>query len=392
MKQAVMYGAGNIGRGFFAALCAKSGYEITFIDTQAQLIAQLNERRQYPVRYVTNSGQEDVLVSGVYAIDGRNAQAAAEAIASANVLATAVGVNNIGRIARPIAAGIRLRRAQNAPPLNIIICENQVDADAVLCGAVFAFLTSEEQAYATECIGFVRASVGRMVPIQTEQMQAGDPLRIVTEPYNRLPVDADAICGAVPDIAGLTAYSPFDFCIGEKLYIHNMGHGVVAYLGLLLGKDTICEAMRCPVVARAAAAAMQSSGKALGMKYGQNQEALTLYAEDLIGRFQNRALGDTCKRVAADPVRKLRQNDRLIGAALLCREQGVSDREILLGAAAAVHAHLSEQQQPITKEAAAAALAALSGLPEGHPLNLDISGLLPFLYTGMPEEALEALL
>ena len=32
MKQAVMYGGGNIGRGFIGAMLSQCGYEVTFID------------------------------------------------------------------------------------------------------------------------------------------------------------------------------------------------------------------------------------------------------------------------------------------------------------------------------------------------------------------------
>ena len=32
MKQAVMYGGGNIGRGFIGLLLSQAGYRVTFID------------------------------------------------------------------------------------------------------------------------------------------------------------------------------------------------------------------------------------------------------------------------------------------------------------------------------------------------------------------------
>ena len=32
MKKAIMYGGGNIGRGFIGMLLSASGYEVTFVD------------------------------------------------------------------------------------------------------------------------------------------------------------------------------------------------------------------------------------------------------------------------------------------------------------------------------------------------------------------------
>lgn len=41
MKQAVMYGGGNIGRGFIGATLSQSGYEVTFIDVAEPVIQAL---------------------------------------------------------------------------------------------------------------------------------------------------------------------------------------------------------------------------------------------------------------------------------------------------------------------------------------------------------------
>jgi len=43
MKKAVMYGAGNIGRGFIGALLSQSGYEVTFVDVAQPVVAALRE-------------------------------------------------------------------------------------------------------------------------------------------------------------------------------------------------------------------------------------------------------------------------------------------------------------------------------------------------------------
>lgn len=38
MKKAIMYGAGNIGRGFIGQLFSQSGYEVAFIDVNMTVI------------------------------------------------------------------------------------------------------------------------------------------------------------------------------------------------------------------------------------------------------------------------------------------------------------------------------------------------------------------
>lgn len=60
MKQAVMYGGGNIGRGFIGALLSQSGYAVTFVDVVESVVQSLQENKTYPVRYVSTEGNEDV--------------------------------------------------------------------------------------------------------------------------------------------------------------------------------------------------------------------------------------------------------------------------------------------------------------------------------------------
>ena len=59
---AVMYGGGNIGRGFIGALLSQSGYRVTFIDVAEPVVKHLQEKGCYPIRYVSSTGHEDVLV------------------------------------------------------------------------------------------------------------------------------------------------------------------------------------------------------------------------------------------------------------------------------------------------------------------------------------------
>ena len=44
MKQAVMYGGGNIGRGFIGALFSQAGCAVTFIDVAVPWVGGLEKR------------------------------------------------------------------------------------------------------------------------------------------------------------------------------------------------------------------------------------------------------------------------------------------------------------------------------------------------------------
>ena len=127
MKQALMYGAGNIGRGFIGQLFHMSGYGISFIDVNMAVVDKLNTDGQYPIYITDEDSYREYLVTGVHGVNGRDNEAIAEAMAKADIMATAVGVNILKFIAAPFACGVRRRMEKGIDaPLNVIICENKV--------------------------------------------------------------------------------------------------------------------------------------------------------------------------------------------------------------------------------------------------------------------------
>ena len=368
MKQAVMYGGGNIGRGFIGATLSQSGYKVTFIDVAEPVVKALQEKEQYPVRYVSSEGHEDVVIEHVTAVNGNDQEAASEAIANCDIMATAVGARILKFIVGNIVAGLRKRWARDDRPLNIIICENLMDANKVMEGMLKDLLTDEEKKHFDEKVGLVEASIGRMVPVQTEEMKDGDPMRVCVERYGFLPVDLAAFKGEVPEIQNLVPFEPFDFYIKRKLYVHNMGHATCAYLGGYEGRKYIYQSIDDPEVLTIVQNAMLESALALHKKYGVELDGLMLHITDLLGRFRNAALKDTCKRVGGDPARKLGAVDRLIGSSLLCMEMGVTPAYIAVGATGAVYRYLNEAGTEQSYDAAKQVLRDVSGLPDEHAL------------------------
>jgi mannitol-1-phosphate 5-dehydrogenase len=337
MKQAVLFGAGNIGRGFIGPLFSESGYAVTFVDIDRPLLDALNERRTYTVRLVDNDWTQDVTVGPVRAVHGDEWAAVAAAVAGAEVMATAVGARALPLIAPHIARGVQQRmRAGSDAPLNCIVCENLKGAAGLLRGMVCEHLDAEERAYLEAHAGFVNTVIGRMVPPLTPELRAQDPTLILVEPYKELPVDRQGFVGAIPAIASMEVCDHFEVYTARKLYVHNCGHAVLAYLGYLAGHVYGYQALADPEIDALLHQAWAESIAGQVTRYGVEGEWLWAHARDLHRRFANRALGDTIYRLGRDPVRKLGPTDRLVAPARLAEAAGVTPHALARTIAAAL--------------------------------------------------------
>lgn len=359
----VIFGAGNIGRGFIGALFSQAGLDVTFIDVSPVVIDRMNSDREYPLHIV---GEEEkvIMIKNVCAVNGNDRDAAVAAILEADIAATCVGANAIKFIIPNLAAGVKARVAQGKKPLNLLICENLMDADKYIHDLLSQVLEENE----VDQVGLVETSVGRMVPVPKKTGEEENPLKIAVEEYGVLPVDKAAFKGEVPEIKNIVPFTPFHYYIERKLYIHNMGHAVCAYYGKLKDCEYIYQSIDNDDIRLLVHNAMLESCEALSSKYGTPIKPLLNHSSDLLRRFTNKALGDTCQRVGADIPRKLANSDRLTGAALSVMEQGSVPVYICAGAAAALACYVKENN--IEDGAEVDALVALTGLEKDHKITL----------------------
>lgn len=324
-----MYGAGSIGRGFLGQLFYMSGYETCFIDVDETLVNNLNKDKQYVITIATESGYESQKIKNSRAVNGMNTSQVANQVTKCDIMATAVGVNILPRIAKTIAKGIDDRASKSGLPLDIIVCENISNGGKHLKQLVQPHIKNIE--FFEENIGFVSASVGRMVPVSTDSNSS----EIIVESYNQLPIDADSLKTDVTSIKNFIPVSPFAIEKHKKYFMHNMSHAIVAYLGFIKGYTFLWEAMNDKSISGVAERALDESISAISKYYNVETQPLRLYAKDLLKRYSNQYLRDTVIRVGRDPKRKLKPDDRLTGAALFCIENGINPEYILQGIAAA---------------------------------------------------------
>ncbi|MBU3571554.1 mannitol-1-phosphate 5-dehydrogenase [Priestia aryabhattai] len=329
MKQAVHFGAGNIGRGFIGALFSQSNYHVTFVDIAEKIINQLNTDEGYNV--ITAAEHPETLA--VQNVSGLNnltqEQAVIKAIKEATYITTAIGPNVLPRIAPLIAKGLAERVKTSDENVYIIACENQISATDLLKGYIFDALDEKTKAHMVNKVFFFNSAVDRIVPIQHNQ----GSLDVLVESYYEWVVEAPE---DIPFVEGMTIVPDLSPFIERKLFTVNTGHAVIAYFGYLKGKETIDQTLRDSDIYEQVQQTLRETGDYLIKRYALDREEHEAYIVKIIERFKNPHLNDSVKRVGRAPIRKLGPQDRLIRPALEAKKAGLSYTYLAKAIAAAL--------------------------------------------------------
>ncbi len=340
--RAVHFGAGNIGRGFIGLLLSRSGYQVTFVDVNDEIVNSLQLRGEYTVT-LANESQSAETVSHVTAIHGSKLDQVSEAIAKADLVTTAIGVSILPHIASVIATGIRRRMEEGESPLHMIACENTIGGSSQLRSLVFTYLTEEEQLQADQWIKFPNAAVDRIVPIQHHE----DPLQVTVEPFYEWIVDRSSMIQGYQAIEGVLYVDELDAFIARKLFTVNTGHCCAAYYGYLQGYETIQDAMQDEGIRADVLGTLVETGQWLCKQYGFDRIEHERYIHKVLDRFTNRYLTDDVRRVGRSPIRKLSVNDRLVRPTLLAYELGLEVTCLTKAIVAALQFNLIEDPEAV---------------------------------------------
>ena len=366
--KAVHFGAGNIGRGFVGLLLHEGGYELVFSDVAAPLVDAINAVSEYTVHEVGEGGRDSV-VTGFRAINSAtHPEEVVEEIATANVVTTAVGPTILKFVAPHIVQGLALRDP-SSPPLQIMACENAINATDLLRDEIAALAGDAWDALAGRAV-FANTAVDRIVPAQPE----GSGVDVTVEPFyewaiERLPFGEDP-----PRIPGAHFVDDLAPYIERKLFTVNTGHAATAYFGAIAGVETISAALSDDAIAAKVAAALEDTSALLVAKHGLEPDDLSSYRETILRRFRNPALPDTVWRVGRQPLRKLSRHERFVGPAAEAAEAGLPVDALVdaMGAALsfddAEDAQSVDLQRMLRDEDAASVVSSVTGLEPEHPL------------------------
>lgn len=327
--KAVHFGAGKIGRGFIADLLHETGYEITFVDVNEKLNAEMNRYHNYYL-YVIEENYRRREIDRVSAVSPvTQPEEVNAAITEADVVTTAVIADNFPKIARNLANGLKARLEAGRPRVNVIPCENAPYCGRMLVAELLktGILTAEEL---DRIAAIPSTAVDRMVfgcnRDGRDGVDIGVDYELVVEKDKLVDPDAEPIKGA-------TFTDNLEKYLERKLCVINGGHTMIAYMANLEGVRIIQDYY--PGHVDYLRNIMLQVGAFIEKKYGFTHEEMAAYIDFTIGRWTTPGVEDTIERIAKAPIRKLGAEDRMVKPANGCEAYGLPNDLILRAIAAA---------------------------------------------------------
>ncbi|MGH8874377.1 MAG: hypothetical protein ACRDVM_03875, partial [Acidimicrobiia bacterium] len=206
--RAVVFGPGRIGCGFVGRLLRKEGYELTFVTRTPEAAHRLQRAGHYRVRLVWQPELEEVVVDGFNAVPCTRPRRVAEAVAGADLVATAVGPGNLAAVAPLIAGGLERRTSA----VNVVAFENLLDAGPYLRHRVADAMREAPQAWEHGGSGgLVHSAVTQRIGHPTEVTFIGDPVSTFV-------VDGRGLRPSLPGLSGLIVANDYPAWVRRKLY------------------------------------------------------------------------------------------------------------------------------------------------------------------------------
>lgn len=300
-----MIGAGKTGRGFLGRLLHEAGEELLFVDKNEELVKQLNEEKEFQIRFFGNV-REPYTVDRFFACTWEDAD-----FTDTELIFVSVGGQNLTQVGAWLSEKLADDRHYY-----IIAAENASRPSDTLKAA----------------IGKDNISVSESTVFCTT-IEDGE-LNINSENYPYLQCNADMLDGYVPAAKTIKPIDHFSDFLTRKLYTYNAASCVIAYLGWTKGYTNYADAANDEEIQGLLDANYAVTNKVLCAEYGYEERDQAEFAALSKAKFCDRTIIDTVSRNARDPQRKLGGSERIIGPVRLLHKYG-EDASVLEKTAAA---------------------------------------------------------
>jgi mannitol-1-phosphate 5-dehydrogenase len=331
-KRIVIFGAGKMAGGLIGHVAWQSGYSIQFVARRREVIDAINRHAGYELNI---AGQpRPVLVNGCSAVDIHHREQVIRAVANADLVFTALGIDNLSAVVDLIGEGL-FRRCQThgLDPLNVIACENLPGTGAYLRHQVLGTAATETALCIERTAGFSAAVTRR---VMTGGSIHRGRLSFSVDSEYELVIERHGLLGHLPSLHGSIVTDEFTALVMRKFFTVNCAQAVAAYVGYQEGCEYIHEAMAHPRVGPLVRDALAEATAALKAEFPTQAAAIDQDATETLERLASAATVDTIARVAREPRRKLSPRERLVGPARLAQRHRLGNAALVQAIAAAL--------------------------------------------------------
>lgn len=288
MKQAVHFGAGNIGRGFIAPILQANDYEVIFVDVNTDLIKQINEERQYKVTSLNIDGATEEKINDVKAIDLGDTEILNDTLLNASLITTSVGPKFVESIYERVAT------LDNQKDQIFIAFENMYKASSSASSSINS---------RNKNLKIIDAVVDKIVPPQPPTS-----LDVVVETYGSIILDDSTELKPL-GVSKIVTYRNYDNEFYKKLWLLNGLHLQLAYYGLANKHTYIDEVLSSKEGREFGESAIKSLAEAYTLM-SNSDENLDNFSKTIINRFTLPEIKDEVTRIARNPEIKFSKNER----------------------------------------------------------------------------------
>lgn len=313
MKNAVIIGAGQTGRGLIAPILKLANIHMTFIDKNKALIDELVGKSEFCVRYYSHL-HDDVDINSYNAFDIESTDAV-NAVAGADVLFTAVFAQNIKALIPFLKKSIEIRTKPDR--LIIICCENGINVKQPLIDENINAVISEGIVFCTS-------------------VAEKDNLNIDSEAILDIPVDNVAGIGGL-DISGINIVDGYSSLIRRKIHTYNYISALISYLGSYKNYSIYADAANDPDISYALAQVEPILNRVIAKEYKISEMKASEFSARAISKFKNKEIYDTILRNARQCERKLGLNERMISPLIFAIKFNESTKYFDIPIAAAIY-------------------------------------------------------
>lgn len=343
-KVALIIGGGKIGRGFLAQLLQEEGWEIRFTDYSKPLIENLNKNNNF-TSHILGMEENSTVVKNYEAFHLTDELKFREAWEESDLIFTAVGGKNLVSIAPYIAK--TFVNSINSNTKNIILCENWKNPVETLKNEIINSLGLDDSLRFKKNVGITEAVIMRVSVDPPADISNTNNLDTWGNNYWELPINRENFIGEPPNFKYIKFISNFSNFLERKMYTNNTSNAVISYLGYHKGYEYTADAANDKSISMILDKLYDNLNQMIIKEYNVDildQENFSQQARD---KYSDKTIVDSLYRHAADPIRKIGYNDRLIQPALLMLKHKINPKIIVKTIVAAIYYDYSEDENAI---------------------------------------------